>query len=435
MDPNLIKLKNLKGKKVTLKIEISGCSQGGHSSIMWVDFKCFNPKIKIGTYQCGDELTVNLNKNTYNQIYDNNQNRLFDFAGDKTKIDLLTHKPHFLVGFDDTSCAEEIPIHTDLIYHLNFDCVSQICLNDSLNLKIETSGFKQFTWIFSGETIQTKELNLIYKFNKYGNYNIAMVAIDSFCSDTIYKSVNILNNKHSLDFVEFGCIGDTFNFRKNTVTNVLKTDYLWLVDPNKYYTDHKSFLIPKVEDSLLVYIFSEDNNLCKDTSTGMVYFNKKPSSDFKFNMVNVDEYYFQPIFINDKFMYNWSFKDDTFNQIYFSDKFVDKSFSVSLNVSGNGCFSTTTKYILNDTLYVFIPNAFYPKTSNFNPSINHAVEYEMIVYNRWGEAIFMTNTVREGWDGKYKENDCQQDTYLYLIGLKDYRGKIHKYRGTIALMR
>ncbi|MDP2175067.1 MAG: hypothetical protein Q8K70_04065 [Bacteroidota bacterium] len=51
-------------------------------------------------------------------------------------------------------------------------------------------------------------------------------------------------------------------------------------------------------------------------------------------MVNVDEYYFQPIFIKDKFMYNWSVKDDTLNQIYFSDKFVDKSLSVSLNVSG-----------------------------------------------------------------------------------------------------
>jgi hypothetical protein len=88
--PNTIKLKNLKGKKVTLKIEVSGCSAGGHSSIMWIDFKCYNPQLKLNTFQCKDELTVQLKDNTFNQVLDINKNNLFDFAGEKPKS---TYKP------------------------------------------------------------------------------------------------------------------------------------------------------------------------------------------------------------------------------------------------------------------------------------------------------------------------------------------------------
>lgn len=47
----------------------------------------------------------------------------------------------------------------------------------------------------------------------------------------------------------------------------------------------------------------------------------------------------------------------------------------------------------------------------------------MIICNRWGEVIFMTNNIREDWDCKYNENPFQQVTFIYLIGLKDYRGK------------
>jgi gliding motility-associated-like protein len=433
--PNIIKLKNLKGKKVTLKIEVSGCSQGGHAGLMWIDFKCYNPNLKLKTFQCKDELTLQLKSNTFNQVLDINKNNLFDFAGEKTKINLQTHKPHYLVGFNDTSCAEEIPISIDKTYGLKAECNNQICLNDSLELNIQSNVYDKFTLDFAGEIRLTQDLKIKHKFKKFGTNKIILISTDSFCSDTIYRIINVLNNKHSLNFVEFGCIGDTFLFKKNTITNILKIDYLWSVDDNKYYTDHKSFIVAKVEDSLLVHIFSEDNNLCKDTSSGLVIFNEKPNSNFKFNMVNIDEYYFQPTVINHKFTYSWFVKDDTLNQIYFSDKFVDKYFSITLNVSENQCFSTTKKYISNDTLYVFIPNAFYPKTSNFNPSINHTAEYEMIIYNRWGEMIFKTNNLKEGWDGNYNETECQQDTYIYLIELKDYKGKPYKYRGTISLLR
>ncbi len=433
--PNTIKLKNLKGKKVTLKIEVSGCSAGGHSSIMWIDFKCYNPQLKLNTFQCKDELTVQLKDNTFNQVLDINKNNLFDFAGEKTKINLQTHKPHYLVGFNDTSCAEEIPILTDVTYGLKAECNSQICLNDSLELNIQSSVYDKFTIDFAGELRQTQELKIKHKFKEFGINKITLISTDSFCSDTIIKSVNTLNNKHSLNFIEFGCIRDTFNIKENTTSADLKTEYKWLINPDKYITDYKTYLIPKFEDSLIISIFSEDNNFCKDTSTGKVYFYKKPNSEFFYKMSDIDEFQFQPLFINEKFIYSWSYKNDTLNHIYMKDIFEDKNFSVNLDVYGNGCYSRTTKWISNDTLYAFIPNAFYPKSSNFNPSINHTNEYEMNIYNRWGEMIFTTDDTKVGWDGKYKGIECQQDTYVYSINLKDYKGENHKYRGTITLLR
>jgi gliding motility-associated-like protein len=39
----------------------------------------------------------------------------------------------------------------------------------------------------------------------------------------------------------------------------------------------------------------------------------------------------------------------------------------------------------------------------------------MYVYNRWGQLIFHSDNIYEGWDGTYSGNEVQIDTYVYKI--------------------
>ena len=49
------------------------------------------------------------------------------------------------------------------------------------------------------------------------------------------------------------------------------------------------------------------------------------------------------------------------------------------------------------------------------------LNYEMLIYNRWGEIIFETHDVTYGWDGTYAlaNYTCQDGVYLYKIIFKN----------------
>jgi gliding motility-associated-like protein len=97
--------------------------------------------------------------------------------------------------------------------------------------------------------------------------------------------------------------------------------------------------------------------------------------------------------------------------------------------------STTVKY----EIQLFTPTAFTPnKDGNndlFMPKGKFFTEFEMTIFNRWGEIVFHTTDITNGWDGTYKGDIAQQDSYAYLIKAKDNRGREKVYKGTVTLLR
>lgn len=70
---------------------------------------------------------------------------------------------------------------------------------------------------------------------------------------------------------------------------------------------------------------------------------------------------------------------------------------------------------------MFIPNAFNPNSQIpqnrvFFPVMSFLNNYTFIVYNRWGEKLFETNSVDEPWNGTGANGQLvQQGTYVYYI--------------------
>ncbi len=83
---------------------------------------------------------------------------------------------------------------------------------------------------------------------------------------------------------------------------------------------------------------------------------------------------------------------------------------------------------------VFIPTAFAPKGVNkvWKP-VTHFVDksdYNLKIYNRWGNLLFETNDDTVGWDG----NGAPNDVYVYLIEYKNSRGEYTQLKGTFTLL-
>jgi gliding motility-associated-like protein len=59
----------------------------------------------------------------------------------------------------------------------------------------------------------------------------------------------------------------------------------------------------------------------------------------------------------------------------------------------------------------------------------------MHVFNRWGEKMFESTDVNQGWNGRANGQECQQDVYAYLVEVTSFEGKLYKFTGTITLLR
>ena len=105
-------------------------------------------------------------------------------------------------------------------------------------------------------------------------------------------------------------------------------------------------------------------------------------------------------------------------------------------ISPFGCIDSITKNLYISYAYnLYIPNAFTPTNDGLNegfkPTGLGVKSYQMSIYNRWGEKIFVTTENQTSWDGK----DAIPGYYLYHIKAFDFRGNIHYYKGSVYLIK
>jgi len=120
-------------------------------------------------------------------------------------------------------------------------------------------------------------------------------------------------------------------------------------------------------------------------------------------------------------------------------------YQISLEViSADGCIDTAAQVVCIDPdVIIYIPNAFTPTEDGLNDEflpVTNGVnpdKYEFWVFDRWGNMIFYTDDLNEGWDGKVLGSDqlCQIDTYVWKIKCTDVLDKRHDLIGHVNLIR
>lgn len=149
--------------------------------------------------------------------------------------------------------------------------------------------------------------------------------------------------------------------------------------------------------------------------------------------------------------YNWHYNGG--RPIYMTDEEIILDYNINeqdtvdltLYASNSWCMDSITKSIIIwDFFTLNVPNAFTPNGDGINEEFypmgkNHVAEgFVFMIFNRWGDKIFETNTPYQGWDGTWKEKgiEVQQDIYVWKIFTKDiYENEMIKKTGTVALIR
>ncbi len=89
--------------------------------------------------------------------------------------------------------------------------------------------------------------------------------------------------------------------------------------------------------------------------------------------------------------------------------------------------------------FVFVPKGFTPNDDGLNDILyvrgNYIEEMEFVVFNRWGEKVFETKDLNEGWDGKVNGKIVPPDVFGYYVSLKCFGGEEYLMKGNVTLIR
>ncbi len=108
-------------------------------------------------------------------------------------------------------------------------------------------------------------------------------------------------------------------------------------------------------------------------------------------------------------------------------------------VNVKGCRDSVEKnvYVI-DSLY--IPNVFTPngdgKNDVFHITAGNMKEYNLVIYNRWGEKLFESKSPNNDWSGTSDAGVKESEgTYYYILKATDYENKTYNLRGYVELIR
>ncbi len=88
---------------------------------------------------------------------------------------------------------------------------------------------------------------------------------------------------------------------------------------------------------------------------------------------------------------------------------------------------------------VFSPSSEIKENKVFLPYFKDATEiteYKLVIFNRWGQKVFESNKLAEGWDGNFEGNPAPIDTYTYYA--EYHRGgcsDMSRIKGSVSLLR
>ncbi|MCY7410740.1 MAG: gliding motility-associated C-terminal domain-containing protein, partial [Chitinophagales bacterium] len=106
-----------------------------------------------------------------------------------------------------------------------------------------------------------------------------------------------------------------------------------------------------------------------------------------------------------------------------------------------GC-AASDSILISDVIcdQIFLPIAFSPNNDGTN-DVYHILNADDVatldfnIYNRWGQLIFTTNDGAIGWNGQYKNQDCELGVYIFVLNGVLNNGISVSMKGNVTLVR
>ena len=274
-------------------------------------------------------------------------------------------------------------------------------------------------------------------------------------TDQITVNVNQLANLSIIPSIQSGCNPVCVSFTANSDVPLNTVNWIFTDNQtaNGSVTNIICFDTPGTYGATISVV---DNNNCQNsyTNNNLVISYPVPQAEFSFNppsasilnpIIEFQDQTAGAVISN----WSWSFGDpgDSGSSLQNpSFNFPTTGvFDVWLTVvSDNGCTdSINHPLVIGPEFVLYVPNAFTPNNDGVNDVFYpqgmgiDTENYELWIFDRWGNLIYNTNDFSKVWDGRPtgKDEIVMQDVYVWKIKIKTFDGTKKYYMGHVSVIR
>jgi len=246
-----------------------------------------------------------------------------------------------------------------------------------------------------------------------------------------------------------------FNILNITDPNFV--DHLeWQVSNGQQFIDQESIQLDSLEAgiySIQLIVTSPEGCIDSALFTNFLTVYPMPVADFGYSPNPVKMFNPTVQLINystNSVSYEWfitegnpSYAQSQNVQTSFPDGEVGNYDVILITTSEYGCIDTFAQIVIVlPEILIYVPNTFTPNSDEFNQLWGIHMEgidvynFELLVYNRWGEIVWESKNPSETWDGVYKGELVMDGTYTWTIKAKDiYSDDMFLYSGYVNVLK
>ncbi len=332
----------------------------------------------------------------------------------------------------------------------------QCITNNSFDFISTVSGPQNAIYYFTidnGTPIYTTSITA-YHFTSSGTHTITLTGKFDNCIESVTSSIFVFKEPtigfgikdglqcepYTAEFINYSS-ADTplffvWDFGDGSSSN--------LSNPTHVYT---------VAGNYPVTLIASTKEGCIDTLTltqvDLINVKPKPTADFEVDKKSVHicnsvinfsnksigaiDFYYH---FNDRFDY--STEENPSHKYYTSGDHYPYLIVTSLE----GCKDTTQKHVYVEPFSVFIPNTFTPDADEKNSTFEAKMwvkpfEWELKIYNKWGEEVFVSYDPEASWDGTYNGKLVQDGLYICIVKYRPctYEEEVIIHKGHVNVLR
>jgi gliding motility-associated-like protein len=320
-----------------------------------------------------------------------------------------------------------------------------------INRSTATSGNftnSSFVWDYGDGSPLDTSFNGQHTFPSVGIYNVTLKLINNqFCNAPISKTKEInVNPLVKADFKvdTLGCA--PYNAVFTNLSNT--TNLIWQFSDGTTSTAVNPVKLFSQPGSYTVRLIAIDSNTCnKRDTTDFITVRAIQGPDAFFNWSPDPPVTNTPVSFsngsNGAVRYQWNFGDGESStetnpeHLYLATG----SYNAQLIATNSfGCTDTFTRRVnaLIEPL-LDVPNAFTPGRFGENGVIKvigfGVAKMDWRIYNRWGQLVFRSSNVKNGWDGTFKGKLQPMEVYAFTLDVTFSDGRKVKRKGDITLIR
>ena len=319
---------------------------------------------------------------------------------------------------------------------------NNICLGE--NAFLTTFSNETLIWDFGDGTELIANGNVFHTYTSSGQFDVTVSYLNSNICDSELILPFTVKEKPLINADVFpleGCVPLEVSFFSEFNVNYT---YTWDLGFSTYNLNEFLLTLDNPSNYTVEHLVS-NQDCVSDTSFFLTLY-EMPISNFTISpdIVNEDELFLIDVENNSQFgnSYLWDF--GPFSTTTFEPSFEQLQpgdYQISLTVTNDfGCNDISYGRLIIKPLFTFyVPNAFTPNNDGVNDLFfgegTGIKNYEMSIYNRWGEKIFQSQDKDVKWDGGVTDWYVQNDVYQYVFKITDVLGKIHLIKGHVTVIR